>query len=116
VLEDKRAALLETLRTRDGIAIEASADQMDLTRGAYERDLAIRSADRGSNLLRDVNAALQRTRDGCFGTCVECDEPISAKRLAAVPWASRCIGCQEIAEQPSQDTTTGLGENFENAA
>ena len=42
-----------------------------------------------------VAAALQRIEDGDFGMCLECEEPISPKRLAAVPWASYCLKCQE---------------------
>jgi DnaK suppressor protein len=101
-LERKEAELLEILRRRDGIAIEKSADQMDEIQYASERDLAIRNVDRESSLLRDVKAALRRIRDGTFGTCAECDSPISPKRLAAVPWASRCIGCQDAADRNGQ--------------
>ena len=30
-----------------------------------------------------------------MGVCLECEEPISAKRLDAVPWARYCVACQE---------------------
>jgi RNA polymerase-binding transcription factor DksA len=30
---------------------------------------------------------------------VECGGEIGAKRLAAVPWTERCVGCQARAEQ-----------------
>ena len=30
-----------------------------------------------------------------YGVCPECEEPISAKRLDAVPWARYCVSCQE---------------------
>jgi DnaK suppressor protein len=29
-----------------------------------------------------------------FGLCEECEEPIAAKRLAAMPWAVLCAPCQ----------------------
>jgi DnaK suppressor protein len=87
------------LRKRDDIAIEKSADQMDEVQYASERDLAIRNVDRDSALLRDVKAALGRIHDETFGTCIECESPISPKRLAAVPWAPRCIQCQEAADR-----------------
>ena len=103
ILERKQAELVRVLRNRDGIAIETSADQMDEIQYASERDLAIRNVDRESTLLRDVKAALLRIHDGNFGTCIECAWEISAKRLAAVPWASRCIECQEAADQGGQD-------------
>ena len=36
---------------------------------------------------------------GLLGICVECGDAISPKRLAAVPWAERRLGCQSRLEQ-----------------
>ena len=116
ILERKQAELARVLQQRDGIAIEKSADQMDEIQYATERDLAIRNVDRDSTLLRGVKAALRRIQDGAFGVCTECEEPISPKRLAAVPWAPRCIRCQELADRDGSDTADSLGEALENAA
>jgi DnaK suppressor protein len=106
-LERTAAQLLKDLRTRDGIAIEKSADQMDEIQYASERDLAICNVDRGSSLLRQVKAALRRIHDGGFGICIECESAISAKRLAALPWASHCIECQERADREGRDQSDG---------
>ena len=99
VLEAKQADLLHMIRNRDGIAIEKSADALDEVQYATERELAIRSLDRDSNLLRNVRAALCRIEDGSFGVCQHCEEDIRPKRLAAVPWTTFCIHCQEIADR-----------------
>ena len=111
ILSEKEIELIQSLRTRDGIAIEKSADQMDEIQYASERDLAIRNVDLGSNQLRQIRAAQQRIRDGSFGTCIECDAAISPKRLSAVPWAPRCIQCQEIADRDRQERSESLGES-----
>ncbi len=116
ILERKEAELVQVLRKRDGIAIEKSADQMDEIQYATERDLAIRNVDRESSLLRQVKAALRRIHDGSFGTCIECESAISPKRLAAVPWASRCIQCQEAADRDGQERTESVSETLVNAA
>jgi len=105
VLEQKEAELVHILRKRDDIAIEKSADQMDEIQYASERDLAIRNVDRESQLLRQVKAALQRLHEDSFGTCIDCDNAISAKRLAAVPWAARCIECQSAADPQRPELT-----------
>jgi len=91
------------LLRRDGIKIEKSADQMDEIQYATERDLAIQTVDRESGLLRQVRSALRRLHEGVFGNCLDCEEPISPRRLAAVPWALRCIQCQELAEHKGQE-------------
>lgn len=106
-LERKQAELAQILRKRDGLSIEKSADQMDEIQYASERDLAIRNVDRESTLLRQVKAALRRLEDGGFGICIECDSEISRKRLAAVPWASRCIECQDLADGLERERADG---------
>lgn len=116
ILELKQGELVYLLRVRDGLAIEKSADPMDEIQYAAERDLAIRSADLESNLLRDVRAALRRIHDGSFGACIECELEISPKRLAAVPWASRCIKCQDASDHDIQASTASLGETRESYA
>jgi DnaK suppressor protein len=99
ILEGKALELGTMLRNRDDLAIEKSADQMDEIQFASERDLAMRNVDRDSTLLRAVKAALRRIHDGSFGTCIECETEIGPKRMAAVPWAPRCIRCQEEADR-----------------
>jgi DnaK suppressor protein len=76
----------------------------------------MRNVDRESSLLRDAKAALQRIHEGSFGTCIECESEISSRRLAAVPWASRCIQCQEAAGRDGQERTESPGESLGNAA
>jgi DnaK suppressor protein len=115
ILQRKEAELGWVLRKRDDIAIEKSADQMDEIQYASERDMAIRGVDRDSTLLRAVKAALRRIHDGSFGTCIVCESPISPRRLAAVPWAPRCIRCQEAADREGQDTAN-LSETLVHAA
>jgi RNA polymerase-binding transcription factor len=116
ILERKEAELVQVLRKRDGIAIEKSPDQMDEIQFASERELAIRKADRESNLLVQVRAALLRIHDGGFGNCIDCESAISPKRLAAVPWAARCIRCQEAADRHGEERAESAGEELVSAA
>lgn len=115
-LQRKAAELNGTWRQRDAIAVEKSADQMDEIQYATERDLAILNVDRESAMLRQVKAALQRLIEGAFGVCVDCDSPISPKRLAAVPWAPRCIQCQDAAEREGQADMDSTDETQTRAA
>ena len=116
ILERRAVELALVLRNRDGIAIEKSADQMDEVQYASERDLAIRNVDRETALLREVRAALRRIHEGGFGTCLECETAISPKRLAAVPWARLCIGCQEAADRDRQEGSDLLSDSRSKAA
>ena len=116
VLEAKQAELARMLRNRDGIAIEKCPDALDEVQYATERELAIRSLDRDSNLLRNVRAALDRIEEGSFGVCLHCEEDISPKRLAAVPFTAFCIVCQEMADRSQYQGDDSLDELLITAA
>ena len=98
VLAARVTELERFTRHRDGIAVERSADQLEETQMAAQRTLAVCNLDRDFNQLRDARAALRRIEQGSFGICQECDEEIHPKRLAAVPWATFCIRCQEAVD------------------
>jgi DnaK suppressor protein len=95
ILGTKQSELTGSLRNRDEIVIEKAPDALDEVQLAGERELAIRNLDRDSNMLRQIRRALARIEDGSYGVCLHCDEDISPKRIAAVPWAAFCIKCQE---------------------
>ncbi len=116
ILEAKQAELARVLRNREGIAIEKSADALDEVQYAAERELAIRTLDRESQLLRLVKIALRRHGDGSYGTCLHCEEDISPRRLAAVPWTPYCIECQEAADRSQHKMSEELEDYLVNAA
>jgi DnaK suppressor protein len=116
ILEAKQAELARVLRNREGIAIEKSADALDEVQHAAERELAIRNLDRESALLRLVKLALRRLNEGTFGTCMHCEENISPRRLAALPWAPYCIQCQEMADRSQQEESDSFDEILVTAA
>ncbi len=103
VLETKLKELSDALRNREDIAIEKTPDALDEVQLAGERELAIRTLDRESAMLRQVRSALSRIADGSYGTCLHCEEDISIKRLNAVPQTSYCITCQEAADRNEFD-------------
>lgn len=49
--------------------------------------------------LAAIDAALDRIREGCYGTCEGCEKSIPAARLQAVPYAIFCIKCQREEER-----------------
>jgi DnaK suppressor protein len=116
ILESKQDELELVVRNRDAITIEKSADALDEVQHAAERELAIRNLDRESNLLRNVRSALRRIEDGSFGICLHCEEEISPKRLAAVPWAPFCIQCQEQADRNRDEGNEAFEEILVSAA
>ena len=90
---------------REALAIETSPDEMDRIQHFSEREYAMNNLERNSRRLREVRAALTRMDAGTFGICVDCEEAINLKRLAAIPWAAACIICQEAAENAQAESS-----------
>lgn len=44
-----------------------------------------------------LRLALKRIKDGSYGICAECEDPISDARLEAVPYAPLCKRCAQAA-------------------
>ena len=103
-LAARESELEGLIRNREAAAIETSADALDQIQHAVERELALGTLARESSGLRETRAALRRIDDGSFGICMDCEEEINLKRLAAVPWAARCIACQERADREGAAT------------
>ncbi|SIT00553.1 TraR/DksA C4-type zinc finger protein [Alicyclobacillus vulcanalis] len=67
-------------------------------------ELALRNQAMGERLrderaLADVEAALERLKDGTYGRCVDCGQAIPRDRLEAMPTARRCVDCQRRLEK-----------------
>ena len=105
-LETRQAEIGSAGSDREALAIDTSPDEMDRIQYASDRDYAVSNLERNASRLRELRAALLRIASGTFGICVNCEENISAKRLAAIPWASFCIVCQEAADR-EQKTPAG---------
>ena len=115
-LETKLREVTQSGGWRDTIAIERNADPLDTTQRALEREMATRSLDRNATLVRQIRAAIDRVDQGGYGVCLDCEEPISHKRLKAVPWAALCIQCQQRADHANRSVDEWLDDGFANAA
>ena len=78
---------------------EAAADTLDRAGSSHSKDMVVRRLVAEHGLLRNIEAALVRLRDGTFGECVSCGTEINAKRLEAVPWARYCLIGQSRVER-----------------
>jgi DnaK suppressor protein len=109
ILESRQTELASRDHGRGALAIERSPDELDRIQESQERESALGALDRNSKFMRQVQEALHRIHAGTFGICAECEENINPKRLAAIPWASTCIVCQEAADREQ----TMLGNEYQ---
>ena len=83
-------------RERD---LEATQDPADMAANAYTKELLISMSANDRKLLQLIDEALERVEGGEYGECVNCGEPVSEKRLDAVPWTRYCLKCQDLQER-----------------
>jgi DnaK suppressor protein len=62
-------------------------------------DFNVAQLDRHIEAMRDIEAALQRAKNGSYGVCIDCGDDVAFARLQAYPTAKRCIVCQEKRER-----------------
>ncbi len=111
----RRAELHETLlRRRTQLLSDLSGRMREVrTRSSDEReradinegqeadiqaDIELAVIQMKSEMVRRIDAALERLAQGTYGNCAGCNGPISAERLTALPFAVRCTSCEEARE------------------
>ncbi len=70
-------------------------DVLEQANADAEAELQIRLHQTDGRLLRAIEEALARMKQGRYGACEVCKQPISKARLEAVPWARHCRDCKE---------------------
>jgi DnaK suppressor protein len=74
-------------------------DAGDSSTDTVTEDVRLGDAQRKTDKVREIDAALSRISEGTYGICEECGEPIDVRRLLQVPEATRCTNCQDMIEQ-----------------
>ncbi len=117
-LKDRREELREIIHRE--LANSRREDYTELAGMVHDAgDESFAELLRGINLttrareleeIQDVEAALERIKNGIYGTCVDCGDRIAHDRLDAYPTAKRCINCQSRHEnrRGGRDATPSL--------
>ena len=65
----------------------------------FDKFLALERAGNTKDFLNRVDEALARIKDGTYGKCLNCGNPIRRARLDVRPFSRYCIKCQELLEK-----------------
>jgi DnaK suppressor protein len=107
MLEEKRNQIIENARSTmaEDMTLDANdlPDEMDLASSEYLQSFTFRLRGREKAFLEKIDRALAKIKDNSFGTCEECGEEISVKRLEARPETTLCIKCKEDQERVEKD-------------
>jgi DnaK suppressor protein len=99
LLDEKATELRSHMGAHSASAVlaiqEDPYDSADWAEKSHEEWIFLQKNSVDMALLREIEEALDRMREGTFGTCQDCALPMSKKRLEALPWARYCVSCQE---------------------
>lgn len=82
-------------QVNDGTTQDSGDEALSLSMEKLKNSLEQNEIDE----LRMIDNAITKIEKNEFGFCVDCDEPISERRLENFPYAARCIVCQEAFEE-----------------
>ncbi len=103
ILEERRLSLIvqarKTLESDMVLSADDRFDEVDQASSEYMQAFNFRLRGREKILMDKIELALRKIDDGRYGTCEECEEQISVKRLQARPEATLCIQCKEAQER-----------------
>jgi RNA polymerase-binding transcription factor DksA len=66
---------------------------------SYFQEFSLQLLERDENTVREVLSALERIKNGSYGMCEACEQPILKERLKMMPHARNCIACQRKEEE-----------------
>jgi DnaK suppressor protein len=95
-IELKKTTLNEMKMIDSGVS---SGDEGDLSQEDSQRALDLKLLGRQNFMLKKIDNALFKIKNGTFGICEECEGEIDIGRLRARPVATQCIACKEEAER-----------------
>src|SRR5262245_53778714 len=61
---------------------------------SFEQDITLGLMETETDELHEIDEALQRIKDGIYGSCEICHKPVPKLRLKAIPHARLCVACK----------------------
>jgi DnaK suppressor protein len=108
LLAERERVLAEVAVLQDDLShsIEESFDEdgndshlADSATETVDREIEQSLGDNAEHLLASIDEALGRIDAGTYGSCLRCGKPIGDERLAALPYAAKCIECKRLEER-----------------
>jgi len=110
-LEDMRQEILDEVRVQIERARvkDHTGDLGDYATADMAAEYAHLFGERLRKRLHLIEDALDGIKNGDYGFCEECEEPINEQRLQLMPFALFCVHCQSAMERQAKMR----GETFE---
>ncbi|HEX9756335.1 MAG TPA: RNA polymerase-binding protein DksA [Nitrospiria bacterium] len=102
-LERQRNSLLAEAGVIIGGGLNAEKENFpdlgDQASAEANQNFTLRLREREQKLLKKIDEAIDRIKNGTFGICESCEEEIGIKRLKARPVTTLCIECKTKQEE-----------------
>ena len=98
-LEQERDDLENRIHRMEAQLLELGLGSPECADAGPDQEALIERSCHYRRKLKLVVQTLQRIREGMFGLCVLCEEPMGEKRLEALPTAKYCLNCQQQLER-----------------
>jgi len=112
-LLEERTKILHHLETLSNSAKEEipqlTGDEADIASADISQSSLHKIGKRETYLLKKIDLALEKIKEGTYGECANCGEQIAIGRLMARPVAELCIDCKQ--EQENQERKFSSREN-----
>ena len=93
-LENRLAELTKRMEGIDHSLGAPGDDDFEEMATEAENDETLEALGHASeNEVVQIRLALERVKNGTYGNCAKCGDPIPDDRLEAVPYATRCVSC-----------------------
>lgn len=83
----------------NSIGTDGVQDIGDVSANTYNRQILLSLNDGQRVMLKDIDDALDRIKEGEYGLCIECGDDINVKRLEVRPQAKYCVDCKTDLEK-----------------
>jgi DnaK suppressor protein len=106
-LEDEASGLRKHISTAEseiaarlGDAVgDAGDDSADAGAKTFQREHELALTENARELLAQTERVLAKIKDGTYGVCESCGQPIGKARLQAFPRATLCVACKQREER-----------------
>ena len=99
LLADLHDQVFEKLGSEYHGEFEHAMDSGDVSFMDLLQSIGVKIVDIRQEELIKMDESERKLREGTYGICEECEEPISLKRLEARPETTLCIRCKEDQER-----------------
>ena len=106
ILEERRLEIMGEVQHKmrdvrtEGAAVTSQGvrDEAESSEAEIQDDIEFALLQMKAETLSQIDGALRRLEGNGYGDCYECGEEIAEQRLRALPFAVRCMTCEEARE------------------